>query len=371
MANFGQPRHIAIFLPSLEGGGAERVMVTLANGFAARGHRVDLVLTKAEGPYRSEVSAHVNVIDLNRSRMLTSLLPLIRYLSRERPHVMLSALNHANIVAILARKLAGVRTRLVVSERSSPSGAVGNRATTTMHWLMRLLYPYADGVIAVSQGVAMELVVDFCLDSRLVTAIPNPVAVPEIQRMAEQRPRHPWLQPGEPPILLAVGRLVPEKDYATLLDAFARLKTSRDGRLLILGEGPLRPELEQRIEELGLNDSVELAGFQSNPFGWMAACDLYVLSSRTEGFPNSLIQAMACGARIVSTDCRNGPREILEGGRWGRLVPVGDVEALETALAEALDEVASPDVLKRVADFRPEKIIEIYEASLDLCAARQ
>jgi len=353
----------------LGGGGAERVMVTLANGFAQRGHRVDLVLTKAEGPYRSEVCAHVNVIDFDRSRVLASLLPLARYLRSERPHVMLSALNHANIIAILARKLAGVKTRLVVSERSSPSGAVNNRATTAMHWLMRLLYPYADSVIAVSQGVAAELIADFRLDSRRVIAIPNPVVLSEIQRMAEERPCHPWLQPGEPPILLAVGRLVPEKDYATLLDAFARLRTDRDARLLILGEGPLRFELEQRIGKLGLRDSIELVGFQSNPFGWMAACDLYVLSSKTEGFPNSLIQAMACGARIVSTDCRNGPGEILEGGRWGKLVPVGDIEALEMALAKALDETAPPDVLKRVDDFHPEKIIRMYEDKLILRTA--
>jgi glycosyltransferase involved in cell wall biosynthesis len=339
-------------------------MVTLANGFAKRGYRVDLVLTRAEGPYLSEVSGGVRVVDLDKKRALASLLPLARYLRRERPNAMLSAMAHANIVAIWARKLARVGTRLVVSERCSPSGAPGSRATKTIHHLMRIFYPGAEGIIAVSQGVARELVADFGLDSDRVTAIPNPVDLEAIRGVRQERPEHPWLEAGAPPVVLAVGRLVSDKDYPVLLEAFARLRAKRKARLVILGEGSQRSELEQQISRLGLSSSVELAGFQQNPFGWMAACRVYVMSSKTEGFPNSLAQAMACGARVVSTDCRNGPREILEGGRWGRLVPVGDPQALAKALSSALDDQAPPDARKRVRDFHPDHVLKQYETVL-------
>lgn len=356
--------HIAIFLPSLRGGGAERVMVTLANGFAARGHRVDLVLAQAEGPYLTEVAPAVRVVDLNKRRVMASLLPLVHYLRRERPDAMLSALNHANIVAILARKIARVPLRLVVSERNSLVSLGGGTRGRLFRSLMRWCYPMADLVISVSRDGARELVTELGLPDRLVTAIPNPVPVEEIRARAAVPPDHPWLTPGSLPVALAVGRLEPQKDYPTLLRAFALLRRNRKARLVILGEGSLRPALERQIHELGLNEFVALPGFQPNPFGWMAACDLYVMSSRYEGFPNSLVQAMACGARVVSTDCPTGPAEILEDGRWGRLVPVGDAEALAKALEEAIDDPVLPENATRLTDFRPDRVVQAYEKVL-------
>lgn len=335
-------------------------MVTLANGFAARGHRVDLVLARAEGPYLPEVASAVRVVDLDKGRVLASFLPLARYLRRERPDAMLSALNHANIIAILARKLARVPTRLVVSERNSLSGLSGGGVGLVIRWLMRKLYPSADAVIAVSQGVALELVREFGLSPDHVTAIPNPVDIEALARLAQEHPQHPWFVADAPPVVLAAGRLVPQKDYPALLDAFAKLLAGRDVRLVILGEGPLRAELEVRTSALGLTGSVEFVGFQQNPFGWMAACKVFVLPSRFEGFPNSLVQAMACGARIVATDCPTGPSEILEGGKWGRLVPVGDAEALAFALGEALDEREPPEVRLRAEQFRVERAVASY-----------
>lgn len=349
-------QHIAIYLPSLRGGGAERVMVTLANGFADLGHRVDLVLARAEGPYLSEVSPDVRLVNLNRRRVLFSMLPLAIYLRRERPDSMLSALNHANIIAILARMLARVKMRLVVSERNSLESVRGG----VLFRLMRIFYPYADGVVAVSQGLAKELVAELGLSANRVTAIPNPVDVEGIRQKALERPLHPWLAPGEPPVILAVGRLSAQKDYPGLLEAFAQLRANRNARLIILGEGSLRAELEQRVASMGLSDAVALLGFQSNPFGWMASCSVYVMSSRYEGFPNSLVQAMACGARVVSTDCPTGPDEILESGRWGRLVPVGDVGALSRALTTAMDDQSPQICSKRINDFQPLQVISNY-----------
>lgn len=357
-----KPRHIAIFVPTLHGGGAERVMVTLANGFAEMGHRVDLVLTKAEGPYLGEVSDQVRIVDLKRSRVLTSLLPLARYLRRDRPDAMLSALRHANVVAILARILARGRMRLVISERNSLTVHDEGRF---LQAAMRIAYPFSDHVIAVSKGIASQLVLQFGLKEEHVSAIPNPVDMAVISELAHERPRHPWLAPGSPPLILAVGRLSPQKDFHTLLEAFASLRRRLDLRLIILGEGELREDLELKISELDVKGSVQLVGFQPNPYGWMAACQAYVMSSRYEGFPNSLVQAMACGAPVVSTDCPTGPAEILQGGKWGRLVPIGDANALADSLAAALIDSRPPDVRARARDFRSQLIIAEYARHLE------
>lgn len=357
-------RHIAIYLPSLRGGGAERVMVTLANGFAEYGYRVDLVLTRAEGPFLSEVSQKVRIIDLDNGRVLASLLPLARYLRRERPDAMLSALNHANIIAILARKLARSHTRLVVSERNSLSSITSGFSAGVIRFLMSKLYPAADGVVAVSRAMAIELIEMLPLSPDRVLTIPNPVDVASLEALSKDRPEHAWLAPGQPPVLLAVGRLEPQKDYPTLLDALAMLRKRREARLIILGEGAERTNLEKMIARLGLMDAVDLVGFKNNPYSWMKSCDAFVLSSRHEGFPNALVQAMACGARAISTDCPTGPAEIMENGRWGRLVPVGDVEALAKAMEETLTASEAPHSLGAVEKYRPDLILSQYERAL-------
>lgn len=361
-ANLG---HIAVYLPSLRGGGAERVMVTLANGFADRGHRVDLVLAKAEGPYLAEVAANVRLVNLNSSRVLASLLPLARYLRRDRPHAMLSAMNHANIVAILARKLARVRTRLVVSEHNAPSRSLrGGGMARTIRFLMRLLYPAADVIVCVSRGIEGELKHMFGLPAEKLRTIYNPLDLDRIARLKTVPSDHPWLAPDRPSVILAAGRLTEQKDYPTLLRAFARLRRERPCRLIVLGEGSEREALLKLASALGIADDVDFPGFQENPFALMAACDIYVMSSAWEGLPGTLLEAMACGARVVSTDCRTGPAEILEDGKWGRLVPVGNAEALAEAMGAALIDTVPQDTHERVDEFRLERALSSYIDSL-------
>lgn len=342
------------------------MMVILANGLAQRGHRVDLVLAKAEGPYLTEVAPEVRVVDLGSRRVSASLPRLIRYLQRERPQAVLSALNHANLVTILAREFSGIRCRLVISERRSAAGDPLSFKTFATHWLMRRLYSRADKVIAVAQALADELIVDFGISSERVIAIPNPVDIDGIRALAAEDIDHPWVGSEEPPLFLAVGRLAAEKDYPTLLQAFAKVYTKRPCRLAILGEGELRPQLSGAIQAAGLSDNVQLMGFQSNPYKWMKACAVYVMSSRAEGFPNSLAQAMACGARIVSTDCKTGPTEILEAGKWGALVPVGDSDALARAMEAALDDPNPTKASHRANDFHPHRTVAMYENALML-----
>lgn len=331
---------IALYLPSLVGGGAEQISVTLANGFAERGFAVDLVLAEASGPYLKDVSSAVRIVDLGAKRVLFSLPALIRYLRRERPRAMLSGLHHANVVAVWAARWARTPTVLAVVEHNTltASSAYKRRRIPSMPWLMRRAYPRADAVVAVSKGVADDLAAAIGLPRERVHVIYNPIVTDELLTMSRQRVDHPWCAAGAPPVILAVGRLTEQKDFPTLIHAYARLRQRRSARLVILGEGEARDELEDLIAHLGLAEDVYLPGFVDNPFSWMRRARLFALSSRWEGLPSVLIQAMACGTQVVSTDCPSGPAEILEDGRWGRLVPVDDAEALAAAMDAALDE---------------------------------
>lgn len=354
---------IAIFVPSLEGGGAERVMVALANGFAVQGLKVDLVLVHAIGPYLAEVSPMVRVVDLGSRRVLFCLPRLVRYLRATRPTAMLSALSHVNVIAILARLIARVPTRLAVSERATYSLQIQHERTLyarILTPLMRWTYPRADVVVAVSQGVADDLERAIGLPTEKIEVAYNPVVTPALLEQADEPLHHPWVAEGEPPVVLGVGRLSGEKDFSTLIKAFAKVHSQQPCRLVILGEGGLRGTLEALVAEKGLSSSVLLPGFVDNPFAWMRRASLFVLSSACEGLPNALIQAMACGTRVVSTDCPSGPMEILEGGRWGRLVPVGDVDAMAAAIADSLDERQSPDVISRAQNFGQAQSIDKY-----------
>ncbi|HET8603401.1 MAG TPA: glycosyltransferase [Marmoricola sp.] len=335
---------IALVTSSMDGGGAQRAVAKLASGLAAAGHDVDLVLAHARGPYLAELPPSVRVVDLGATRLATAVLPLVRYLRRARPTAVLSALDYVNVVAVLARGLSRTHVPLVVSERNTLSAAVAHTRNRTTRWmprLLRLAYPHADAVVAVSRGVADDLESLCGLPAGSVRVLDNPVVTPELQRMRAQPVEHPWLrdQPDERevPVVLAVGRLVPQKDFATLLDAVAVLRRRRPVRLVVLGDGPLRGELEKRCADLGLTADVSLPGFCANPYPAMAAADVFVLSSRFEGSPGALIEAMSCGTPVVATDCPSGPRELLDGGRHGRLVPVGDSVALADALGDALD----------------------------------
>lgn len=355
------PERISIFVPSLEGGGAERVMVNLANGFAGKGFPVDVVLAKAVGPYLGELLPAVNVVDLGASRMIRSLPALVRYLREVRPAVLLSGLSHANALAILAQRLARMNTRVVISEHNSVAtiraqGARGMLMLTAM----RCLYPLADAVVCVSQGVADELRGLARLPKSRVHVIHNPVVSSLMKDLMQAPVQYPWIANEALPLILAVGRLTAVKDFPTLLRAFAVLQQKRKARLVILGEGTERDKLQSLAESLGIAADVIMPGFVENPFAVMRKASVFVMSSRREGLPGALIEAMACGTPVVSTDCPSGPAEILENGRWGRLVSVGDHVALATAIEATLTERLHPDVVLRARDFSVEQAVQHY-----------
>lgn len=363
---------IAIFLPSLNGGGAERVMVSLSNAFAKRGYSVDLILAVTKGPYLSYVSKDIRIVELKVRRTVTALLPLWCYLRRERPGVLLSAMTHANLIAILAKILAGVPMRLIISERTTISLEVKKAkdfVTRFFHFLVPVLYRRADGIVAVSQASAADLIRFSNLPASAVDYIYNPFDIQHIQKLASEPLLHPWFIPEQPPVILAIGRLTEQKNFSSLINAFTRLRQRRKVRLLILGEGELRDSLESLVSKYGLTaEDVQMPGFVDNPFAYMARCGVFVLSSRWEGLPGVLIEAMACGAPVVSTDCLSGPREILEGGCWGELVRVDD----DDALAKAIDKVLVtpfaqlPDVRLRAANFEIDRSVDAYLKKLGL-----
>jgi glycosyltransferase involved in cell wall biosynthesis len=275
-------------------------------------------------------------VDLNASRVLTSLPALVRYLRQKQPEALLSALDYANVVAIWARRLAGIPSRVLVNEQNTISRSARNSARRRQRVVPRLVqrfYPWADYVIGNSQGVATDLSQVTGLPPERIIILHNPVVTPEVRKKAQAPLSHPWFEAGQPPVVLAVGRLTKQKDFPTLIRAFSQVRRDRPVRLLILGEGPDRPALEALVNHLGLQHDIAMPGFVENPYAYMSRASLYVLSSRWEGLPTVLIEALYCGAPVIATDCPSGPREILADGQHGLLVPVGD----ETALTQAIE----------------------------------
>ena len=332
--------NVALFLRYLGGGGAERVMLNLASGFVQNGLKVHLVLGKAWGPHLKKVPPEVQIIDLQASGVLSTTLGLVKYLRKEQPVALLSALHYANEIAVWSKRLSGVSTKVIVTEHNTFSQAI-QRTSKVRKFLLpafvRYFYPWADAVVTVSQGAAKDLANSTGLSVDGIRAIYNPVITPELLEKAKKLLEHPWFAPGEPPVILGVGKLEVQKDFPTLIRAFAQLRQVRPARLMILGWGPDRPKLEALIKELSLEQDVSLLGYVNNPYPYMAKASVFVLSSAWEGLPTVLIEAMAVGTPMVSTDCPSGAAEILGNGKYGLLTPVGDSQALAEGILEVLD----------------------------------
>ena len=378
-------------------------MLNLATGFLAEGREVDIVLCQAKGAFLDEIPAGATMIELEatgglRARWIiarsnlqdffirlrpvllakktapevASIRSLQRYIVASQPDVILSALPYANLSAIWAKELSGSRVPVIVSERIallSYCAAPSNSRKWRWRYLPELVrrtYPRADRVIAVSDHVANELITTIGLSKDSVVAVPNPVVDGALRARAQQPLAHPWFAQGGPPVILAAGRLTEQKDFATLIHAFAAVRTDREARLVILGEGRLRDDLEQLVCTLGIQADVYMPGFVENPFQYMARASVLVLSSAYEGLPGVLIQALACGCPVVSTDCPGGSSEILEDGKYGALVSIGKADEMAKAVLAELDDPTPREVLlRRAEDFSVERAVNSYLALLD------
>ncbi len=343
-------------------------MVQLAGGLRQRGHAVDLVLATAAGPYLSELDPGVDVVDLGKSSVRAAVPGLIRTLRERRPFAALSTLPHSNVGMLIAAKLARVGTRVFLREATTPT-AVSIPPTDIRERAMRRMlewaYRAADGVIAVSGGVADDLTANLGIPASKVHTIYNPVVDQRLFELAAADVPDHKLGLETEHVVLAVGRLIADKDYPTQLRALALARKEVDAGLLILGEGPERPALEALVASLRLEPYVRMPGFVTNPFAYMSRASVFALSSVREGLPGVLIQALACGCPVVATNCRSGPAEVLDGGAYGALVPVGDETALAAAMLAAIGEEPDRDrLVRRSLDFTVDASVTAYERLL-------
>lgn len=353
------PERIWILRPALGQGGADRVTLTLLHRLDRRRFAPTLVLMRRRGELLAEVPHDVPLVELGARSLWTAWLPLALRLRRQPPDILFSTSSGANLVACLAHRLARSKARLALSERNVLVRDRGPLKTRIQLAAKRRLYPAADVVTAVSGGVRDDLERHLGLAAGSVRVVYNPVVLPELAELAGETPRHPWFAEDEP-VILAAGRLVGAKGFETLIEALAALRRRHRARLLILGEGPLRARLERRVRELGMRGEVDLPGFVANPYAYMARCAVFALSSRFEGLPGVLIQAMACGAPVVATDCHAGPAEIIRPGATGLLVPVDDAAALAQAMGSLL---ADPQLRGRLAEAGREEVVRRFRAA--------
>lgn len=324
---------------------------------------VDLVLIRRSGPFLSEVGPRVNIVDLGAGKVRKALLPLRRYMRHARPDLLVSAGLATDLPALVGKAVFRWPTHLHISFQNNPTASAGLDETTP-HWplMIKTFYRFGNSYSAISNGVARSVERLLGKSEGALRVIHNPVDIGMVARRAAERPEHPWLAEKSGPVILAAGRLVRQKDFSTLLKAFASVHGRRsDARLIIIGEGGERDRLEAEAASLGVSEAVSFPGFSANPFSAMAAADVFALSSQWEGFANVVAEAIACGTSVVSTDCPSGPAEILEDGRWGLLVPPGDAEAMAAALLNSLETPADPAALKRRAQaFALESTAEEY-----------
>lgn len=368
-ANFRQGLLAAFYLPNLEGGGAERAIVALGNSIANLDVSVDLVLGNVTGPYLAEVSPKVRVVNLSiggKASKMDVIVRLKRYLIHSRPHVMMSCLDLANAQLVAAAKLARFKGTTVLGQRATigPVYAHYGRMHRLAYGLViRAAYPRADFIICNSHAAAAEVRTIAGIRADRVVTIHNSVDAGHINRLADEPLNDHWFLKARAPLILSVGSLTSVKDRVTLVKAFAVVKAQRDVRLAIVGahhEPAERDKIARLIAELGLAEWVRLAGFDSNPYKWMRRAAVLVSSSITEGCPNQLLEGLALGIPIVATDCPGDTGELLQHGKWGRLVPVACPERMAEAILAALDDASPPDGRKRAADFAPAKVTSAY-----------
>ena len=357
MSNPEEPLRIALAIPHLGGGGAERIVLRLARGLIECGHSVDILLFGKSNTLANEVPtearrfvleqervndfrdrAHLvrrfgfRILRFLRSGLLRDARSVAAYMNEEQPDCILPSLPRAKLATLLALCFTALRPVVIPIMHN----VVMNRRRRFRN-LYSILLPSADHIIAVSDGVVDSLALRLKIPRNRITRVYNPVVTADIDELARSIPEHPWMLDEGPPVILGAGRLARVKDFPTLLRAFQQVSRNRPVRLIILGEGRWRLRLENMIRKMGIEATVSLPGWVSNPYAFMSRASVFVLSSKFEGLGNVLIEAMACGCPCVSTNCPSGPAEILDDGRFGPLVPVGNESELAAAMEHVLD----------------------------------
>ena len=358
------PLKLAVVLSFSGAGGVEKMVMNLVRELAKTLDVIDLLVIRAEGPHFSNIPDNVNVISLNAKHTLTAVPELVRYLKKHQPDSVLVAKDRAGRAVLTAKRLAGAKSNVFIRLGTNLSTALKKRSALNA-WLrvapMRVIYPSVTKVIAVSEGVAEDTLALTKLPKDKVCVIRNPVVTPRFYESIEAQAPHEWLEDKSTPVVMGVGRLSTQKDFTTLIKAFAQLKKKRDARLMILGDGAKRVELETLVEARKLQSHVAFVGFQSNIANWLSRASCFVLSSLWEGSPNALTEALALGVPSVSTRCPSGPNETLAEGRYGPLVEMGNAQQMAEAIEQVLDNPHSASFLKEaVSEYHAKISAENY-----------
>jgi len=356
---------LSILVPLNTWGGIERKILILCREFLALGVQPELILTRGgKVPYPDEFPPEVEIINLQSGGKLDAVPRLIRHLRQSDSRALLTAKDHANKVGVLARRFGRLDLPVFLKVTNTLSQTLRRPAK---RYTARWLYPWADKVVAISQGVKNDLVDEFGMNPSQIQVIYNPMFTPDFPERISAPVEHPWFSPGQLPVFLGAGRLTVQKDFPTLVKAFALVRSDRPCRLVILGEGVEREAILKCAAELGVADDVDLPGFVPDPIPWMARAAGFVLSSRFEGLGNVLVEAMATGTPVVATDCPSGPAEILEKGRYGSLSAVGDVKGLAAGMLSVLCSPPDRSLLIFGAErFRSRRIAEEYLALMGI-----
>jgi len=366
-------KNLMIIIHSLKGGGAERVVVNLLKGLSRRDFSITLLLYEGIFDYLLPENVEVITLDIRSSRNILKttrgfflkIISIARLIKKNKPDIVFSLLSDTNVITILARSLSGVHSKVIVSERNHPTLSLKNDLYGGItKFLMRYCYPKAERIIAISQGIKKDLLENFNLPEGKIEVIYNPVDIAEIERLSAEEINHPWVN-GELPIIISIGRLTKQKGHSYLIKVFSIVRQSLPCRLVIIGTGEEEENLVNMVNTLGLKNDVEFLGFQRNPFKYMARSSLFISASRYEGFGNVLVEAMALGLPVISTDCPSGPAEIIEHGKNGILVPIEDEGRLERTIVKLLtnDELRrklSSEAKIRAQYFALDKRVEQY-----------
>jgi glycosyltransferase involved in cell wall biosynthesis len=366
---------VAFLLHNIDSGGVERVAINLLKELVKYPISIDLVLFEKKGNFLNETPPEVRIVDLSgaSSGRLRKIFPLVKYFRQEKPSVLVSKLVQFNVIAIVAKFLSLIPLHVLLVEHLSfdsleneikddPKEKIG-----LLNQLRKIFYPKANVVAAVSQGLAQALERDLSMKAGTFKVLYNPVIDENLVTKSQLPVEHPWFESGQPPVFLAAGRLAPQKDFLTLIKAFAIFRQKYTARLVILGEGTERQTLEAEISRLNLEADVSLLGFTNNPYAYMSKASVFILSSRFEALPTVLIEALACGCQVIATDCPYGPNEILVNGKYGKLVNIGNTHELADAMAETINSPIDSQLLKlRAYDFNTKNAVVEYLKAMNL-----